>query len=205
MSNSIENRSTCANSNTNIELSKYPQPALQGTSVTSIASAKGEKDLNNNDNMKLQLENEGNPNINNSNVASDGNDFETDIIYKNEQNEQALAVGIVSTNEKDRLAGNGAEEPLNPGWVGWKSWNSKQVCSWLEKELLTNYGLNTQDDIKQVKKFVSEFEKHKITGKILENAKLDRGYGNLEYLKSGFSDQSMGLWLAVKDAVSHLP
>lgn len=79
------------------------------------------------------------------------------------------------------------------------------MSSWLEKELLTNYGLNTQDDTKQVKAFVNEFAQHKITGKILENVKVDKQFGNLEYLKSGFSDKSMGLWLAVKDAVSQLP
>ena len=89
--------------------------------------------------------------------------------------------------------------------IGWETWNVNKVVEWLEYELMTNYGLDSKEDQLQVKNFINEFTKHKVNGKILEKIKKDSNYDNLRYLQSGFSDQSMGLWIAVKDAVSELP
>ena len=89
--------------------------------------------------------------------------------------------------------------------MGWETWKSDKVVQWLEYELMTNYGLDSQEDQLQVKSFIQEFKKHNVNGKILQRIKSDPNFDNLRYLQSGFSDQSMGLWIAVKDAVSELP
>ena len=102
-------------------------------------------------------------------------------------------------------AGGGHIGEANSRLSGWQDWDSTKVTQWLSFELSNNYGLDSKDEQEQVLKFINEFEKQNVNGKMLQKIKQDKNNEYLKFLQSNFTDQSAGLWIAVKDAVNDLP
>lgn len=133
-----------------------------------------------------------------------GDENSDNEMYGGDDNATDAGVGVIGNNNNIHNDGPKSMD-TSSRWIGWQEWTQEKVVEWLEFELTNSYGLGNQQD--KILKFINEFKEQSINGRILKQIKNDgdHNYQSLKYLQSGFNEQSMGLWLAVKDAVTNLP
>ena len=192
------------NSNNNNNIPKQPISATSPTSVaTTIIELGNKNNINNNDifadlkklnnkiananvgNNSIEIQNEGNPNINETNII---NNKQNELIDENDDE--------IYDNDNIKTVGN-TETGINNKDIS--KWNERDVIIWLKKNLLNN-GFNKQI----ILSFLEEFQAKYITGKLLLQLKNQPNL--IDELKKEFSqqNQAFGIWMVIRTEIQSL-